>query len=317
MPSSHRLLAGSVILGVMLLAAAPARSQSGPLVVGDEPYALHPAPFEVPAISNPASDRHLVGKLVWLDLETTDLEGAKRFYHALFGWDYRDYRANGIAYTVALADGRPVAGLERRPIVLGAESPSAWLLFFSARDVDADFRQAIGAHAQVGSEPADRPLRGREARLTDPEGATFALVNSSSGDPPDSPMPGAVAAWATPSLVARDPASESVFYQNLFGYAVEGQPSEHGFGRISLSSAGRERAAVERLPFGSDDLRPQWIGYVRVQDLAATSQLAVKLGGRILVAPQGASDDKTAILADPSGAAFGVVQASSPTRSAP
>lgn len=72
--------------------------------------------FEVPALSSPSNDTHLVGKVIWLDLETTDLPGAKRFYHALFGWDYRDYHADGVAYTVALANGNPVAGLVRRQI---------------------------------------------------------------------------------------------------------------------------------------------------------------------------------------------------------
>jgi predicted enzyme related to lactoylglutathione lyase len=280
------------------------------MVIGNEPFALHRAPFEVPAISDPLNDQHLVGKVIWRDLETTDLDGSKRFYQALLGWDYRDYRANGVVYTVALANGIPVAGLERRPIVRETERPAAWLLFFSVADVDATFRLALSAHAQVLSEPVDKPLRGREARLTDPEGAVFAIVNSSSGDPPDGPNAGSVEMWGTPSLMANDPATEAVFYQTVFGYVVIGAPTDHGFERIRLQSAGQERATVDRLHPGTDSLRPQWISYARVPDIAETVQLAVKLGGRVLLAAHPAPNQAiAAILEDPTGAAFGVFEA--------
>jgi predicted enzyme related to lactoylglutathione lyase len=96
----------------------------------------------------------------------------------------------------------------------------------------------------------------------------------------------------------------------LFGYAVLGEPSDHGFERIRLLSDEQERATVQRLTGGPDALRPQWICYARVSDIADTVQLAVKLGGRVLVPTHRAPNQtSTAILEDPTGAAFGVVQA--------
>jgi predicted enzyme related to lactoylglutathione lyase len=265
--------------------------------------------FEVPALSSPANDTHLVGKLVWLDLETTDLPGAKRFYRALFGWDYRDYHADGVDYTVAVVNGNPVAGLVRRQIVNETERRSAWLPFFSVADVTATFQQALKAHAQVRSEPEQLPLRGRQARLTDPEGAVFALVTSSSGDPSDDPNPRAVGTWGSPSLLARDPAGEAVFYQELFSYAVLAEPTDRGFKRIRLSSGLHERANVRQLPRGVDALHPQWISFVRVFSNADTARRAVKLGGHILVAATHATHGATiTILDDPTGAAFGVIE---------
>jgi predicted enzyme related to lactoylglutathione lyase len=97
---------------------------------------------------------HLVGKLIGLDLETTDLPGAKRFHRALFGWDYRDYHSFGVDYTVALANGKPVAGLVRRPIgVNETERRSAWLPFFSVADVGSTIALSLDTHAHVRSEP--------------------------------------------------------------------------------------------------------------------------------------------------------------------
>jgi predicted enzyme related to lactoylglutathione lyase len=265
-------------------------------------------PFEVPELSTPASGLHLAGKLIWLDLETTDLPGAKRFYRALFGWDYRDYHSHGVDYTVALADGKPVAGLVRRQVVNGTELRSAWLPFFSVADVGSTFEEALKANAQVRSEPEDLPLRGRQARLKDPEGAVFALVTSSSGDPSDEPNPRAIGAWGAPSLLARDPAAEAVFYQKLFGYAIEGDPADQGFERIRLSVGTHERANVRRLPDGDDSLYAGWVSFARVSSTSATVRQAVKLGGRILAAKTPATPGATqVILEDPTGAVFGVL----------
>jgi predicted enzyme related to lactoylglutathione lyase len=266
-------------------------------------------PFEVPVLSNPATDAHLVGKLVWLDLETTDLAAAKVFYRALFDWDFRDYHWNGSDYTVALAQGRPVAGLVSRQIVKDTERRSLWLPFFSVMDVGATFTQALKAHAQVRSEPQNVPLRGWQARLTDPEGAVFALVASSSGDPPDDPNPRALGTWGSPALLARDPGGEAIFYQELFRYAVLGEPTGTGFERIRLSAGTQERASVRRLPGGTEASKPEWISFVRVFSTADTTREAVKLGGRVLVAvTRAAHGATTAILEDPTGAAFGVLE---------
>jgi predicted enzyme related to lactoylglutathione lyase len=263
----------------------------------------------MPALSRTPNDSHLVGKLIWLDLETTDLAVAKRFYRGLFGWDYRDYHADGADHTVALANGNPIAGLARRLATHDTERRSAWLPFFSVADVSSTFERAQKMHAQVRSVPEELPLRGWQARLTDPEGAVFALVASSSGDPPDDPNRAALGTWGSPSLLATDPASEAVFYQSLFGYTVVGAPTDSGFERIRLSSGSHERATVRQVSTDVVAMRPQWISYVRVSSTADLARVAVKLGGRVLVAPgvaaQGAS---IAILADPTGAAFGVVE---------
>jgi predicted enzyme related to lactoylglutathione lyase len=279
------------------------------LGVGFLPQAVG-APFEVPPLSKPASAALHVGKLVWLDLETTDLQQAKSFYRSLFGWDFRDYHADGVDYTVALLNGQPIAGMVRRRVVMNdSERPSAWLPFFSVANVNASSDQALKAHAQVRSLPEDLPLRGRQARFVDPDGAVFALLTSSSGDPADDPNPRALGTWGWPCLLARDPAQEAVFYQQLMNYTVLASPAAQGFEHIALNSGQYERADVRALPAGVAALRPEWIGFVRVFSSADTAKLAVKLGGHVLVArTREARGGISSILADPSGAAFGILE---------
>ncbi len=283
------------------------------------------AQFGVPALCDPATGAHRLGKLLWLDLETTDLAGAKRFYRELFGWDYRDYHSYGGDYTVALMAGKPIAGIVTRPILNDTERRSAWLPFFSVTDVDTTFARALEIHGAVRSEPENVPQRGWQARLTDPEGAVFALLASSSGDPSDDPNPRAYGTWGPPSLWASDPAAEAVFYQDLFHYGALGLPTGAGFEDIVLSggtpqphaspqSGGSpQRATIRPLPGGEapggEAWKPQWISFVRVFSTADTARQAVKLGGRIRVpATRAAHGTTTAILEDPSGGVFGVVE---------
>ena len=267
------------------------------------------APFELPALTSPATRSHLPGKLIWLDLETTDLPGAERFYHGLFGWEYRDYHAYGVDYVVALVSGQPVAGLLRRPIVRNTERRSAWLPFFSVADVAVTVGLAETAHATVSAAPEDRPQRGWQARLIDPAGAAFAVLASSSGDPPDDPNPRAIGSFGAPVLLAQNPVEEAVFYQDLFGYTAMDAPAGDAFERIRLSGDAHERAIIRELTAGNPAATTCWVSFIRVFSLADTLQQAVKAGARVVVTTTRASHGASiAILADPSGAVFGIME---------
>ncbi len=268
-------------------------------------------PFEVPAITAPATTEHLVGKVIWLDLETTDAARAKKFYSGLLGWDFRNYHADGTDYAVAMSGGRPVAGILPRRIHKGEERPSAWLPFIAVRDVDSAVSNALQHHAQIESDPANFPLRGRQALLMDPEGVRFGILASSSGDPPDAAAtPGT---WSWTALVARDSGDEAVFYQQVFGYDLLGMPTNSGFERIRLSSEGQARISVSGMPADAASLHPYWIDFVRVANAADTVARALELGGRVILnVHRNDQGDQTAVLADPTGARFGITQLPSP-----
>ncbi len=267
---------------------------------------LRASPFDVPAITRPASNQHHVGKVIWLDLRTTDLAHAKQFYAGLFGWDFRDYRVAGADYAVATVGGRPVAGLLQRAVLEGEQRRSAWLPFIAVKDVDATVRNALSHRANIREVAENRPLRGREALLTDPEGIAFVIEASSSGDPPDAPpTPGNLCGT---SLYARDPGDAAVFYQQLFGYQLEGLPANGGFERARLSSGGRLRINVNAWSEAAPELSKRWINFVCVANVADATAQAVKLGGRVLVATQPDGQRVSVIMADPTGAPFGMAE---------
>ncbi len=146
----------------------------------------------------------------------------------LFGWTFREIHSRRIDYAVALLDGRPVAGLLQKAIPPGEHRQPAWLTFIAVGDVDATTRAALSNGAKILAQARDFPNRGRQAVLADPQGAVFAVLASSSGDPPD--FLAAPGEWIWSALLASDPDKDAAFYQALFGYDVFDLPSDDGVG---------------------------------------------------------------------------------------
>jgi uncharacterized protein len=265
------------------------------------------APIRLPAIVEPASQEHHVGKLIFVELVTPDIAAAKQFYAGLFGWTFRDIHTGGIEYAEASIDGRPVAGLIHKNLPATERRQPTWLSFFAVSDVDAAKKVALQNAAKVLFEPHSIPDRGREAVFADPQGAVFAVLASSSGDPPD--VLAAPGEWIWSSLITNDPDTGAAFYQKLFDYEVFDLPSSEGAQHLLLASDNYARASVNTLPANRPNAHPHWINFVRVEDTDKMTAKVVALGGRVLVEPRiDRHGGKVALVADPFGAHFGLLE---------
>jgi predicted enzyme related to lactoylglutathione lyase len=273
--------------------------------------AIHGAPgaaVVLPALTQPASGEHHAGKVVWADLVTPDLDAAKRFYGALFGWTFRDVPGDP-NYKLALMNGEPLAGLFQKALSPGQPQQPAWLTFLAVRDVDAAERAVLQHGGTVLSKPHNYPQRGRQAVLADPDGAVFAVLAAPGGDPPDYVAAPGERIWT--SLMVKDPKRESGFYKTLFGYDVydlagEGESEAQHY---ILAGDNYARVGLNALPADSKLRQPHWLNFVRVTDAAEAAKKAIALGGRVLVEPRiDRHGGQLAILADPSGAPFGVME---------
>jgi predicted enzyme related to lactoylglutathione lyase len=120
------------------------------------------------------------GVFVWDELMTTDVEGAKKFYAAVFGWSSFDNEmGGGMTYTLFRrnGEGSEVGGCMPRPE--GVDAPSHWKPYIGTDDVDGTVAKAQELGGTVLAEPADIPGVGRFAVLQDPQGAPFGLLASS------------------------------------------------------------------------------------------------------------------------------------------
>jgi predicted enzyme related to lactoylglutathione lyase len=268
---------------------------------------LGAAPIQVPPIVTPASAEHHPGKPIFAELITPDLATAKQFYAGLFGWTFHDIAGGSSPYAEAYLDGNAVAGLVEKSVPAGEHRQPAWLNFFAVTDVDAAAKIVAHNGGKVLVAPHDLANRGREAVLADPQGAVFALLASSSGDPPDVLV--APGDWIWRSLITSDPVADAGFYNMVFGYEVYPLPATPGEQHLLLATENFARASANSLPSGRPNVHPHWLAFVRVADATKAAAKVTALGGQVLVEPRvDRHGGMIAVVADPLGAPFGLME---------
>jgi hypothetical protein len=112
------------------------------------------------------------GTLTWVELSTTDTEGAKAFYADVFGWGEETADGGGMPYTEFKLGGKSIAGM--MPAQGGM--PPFWMPYFQVTDPDKVAGEVAALGGQVLAPPDDIPGgQGRYAVVTDPQGAPFGL----------------------------------------------------------------------------------------------------------------------------------------------
>ncbi len=264
---------------------------------------LRAANTELPPLMEPQVQEH-PGKFIWAELLTPDLSAAERFYGGLFGWTFHDVRLGDITYATARIDGAPVAGLVQRPVRPDRPAQPAWLTFLSVPNVQQVGQAIVTNGGKQLAPPRAYRQRGRQAVYADPQGAVFAILNSHSGDPPD--VMAAPGEWIWTALVTRDPDADAGFYQQVFGFEVYPLPRGARGDHLVLATEQFARASVNPLP--RDGMAPHWVDFVRVEDVGRAVDKARSLGGKVLVEAHADRHGGTvALLADPAGAAIGVM----------
>ena len=115
------------------------------------------------------------GALVWTELTSRDPVVAGNFYSALFGWTGETTEMPRVGpYTVFSVNGVLVGGM--MGMMPGMEgTPSYWMPYFSAADIDASARKVSALGGKVVVPPCSLPDGSRFAVLTDPQGAYVGL----------------------------------------------------------------------------------------------------------------------------------------------
>ena len=110
----------------------------------------------------------------WSELVTTDVEGAKAFYAAVFGWG-ANTQGEGPGYTEWQVSGRSVGGMMQKPAEMPAEVPPHWGVYFAVVDADEAARRIGELGGTVVMGPMDIEP-GRFAVAMDPIGAVFNVL---------------------------------------------------------------------------------------------------------------------------------------------
>ena len=266
----------------------------------------HPAAAEqLPALLTTPSHEHHVGKVVFAELVTPDLKASERFYTAMFGWTFQEAPGGPIPFAQASIDGRAIAGIFQRPAPPGRYP--AWIGLVATGDVGKTVDAATRNGGKVLLAPHQFANLGSGAVLSDPQGAVFAVLASSSGDPQD--LLADRGEWIWNSLVASDPDADAAFYRAVFGYDAYPMTDSPDGRHLILASGDFARASVNPIPATWHNTHPRWLSYVRVDDAAAAAAKATSLGGHVVLpARMDRHGGRIAVIADPAGAVFGLLE---------
>ena len=242
-----------------------------------------------------------VGHFVWHELMTSDVEAAKAFYGALFGWEFEIYKPGEMDYTMISANGGTHGGFMTLDPAHGA--PPNWMGHVLVEDADQALARAekLGGKAIFG--PMDIPEVGRFAVAADPQGGVVSAYA------PAGEGPSAAGVFVWDEFLAADVEAAKAYYTEVFGWTTEAMDMAGGGTYTMFKRDGESVAGVMKNP--AEHVPPHWLTYIATGDVDATVEKAGTLGGSVYAPAFDVQNvGRLAVLGDPAGAAFGIFKPS-------
>ncbi|MGW0998985.1 VOC family protein [Streptomyces sp. NPDC002523] len=244
-----------------------------------------------------------IGSPVWIDLGSPDTDAAAAFYDAVFGWEFVSAGPDAGGYGLFRKDGRTVAAMGR---LTEEGARTAWMTYFRSDDIERTTRDVVAGGGSVRVEPLSLG-EGRLAQFTDPQGARFAVLQSTRGLEAVSDTNALV--WV--ELHVPEPRAAIRFYEGLFGWRCE-ELREPGmtYWVLSVGDGDQEDGSfggVGALPGEREGAR--WVPYFAVMDVDAVVASVQGNGGSVVMPAVDVPDGgRVAWLADPDEALFAVLK---------
>lgn len=243
------------------------------------------------------------GTPTWVDLMTPDLDAARAFYHAIFGWEYDIAGPEFGSYTTARLGQHTTAGLAgNQP---GAPAmPAVWSLYFAADDIEAAVAHAVKLGAKVLYPPMVVGQFGSMATCEDPNGTVFSFwqagqhIGAQITDEPGSTT--WYELYASDAKLARD------FYTALLGATAELMPG--GLEYYVLKQGDKMLGGIMQIDPAWGMLHPQWMTYFTVANADETAAVITRHGGQVMGNVDDSPFGRLAAIMDPSGAMFKIIQ---------
>jgi uncharacterized protein len=240
-----------------------------------------------------------VGAPCWADLWTSDVEGVRRFYAELLGWEADEPNPEFGGYFMFKRNGVPVAGAMGGMPDMPAQN--IWKIYLATDDISGAVKTAEAEGAQISVPPSAVADLGVQAVLVDPTGAGFGIWQPGTFpgftvlDEPGTPS------WF--ELFTTDYAGALRFYRSVFGLAAD-----------TLSDTDDFRYSTLRHPDGEEQLGgimdargadgSYWTLYWETGDIDAAVATLLSLGGAVVQEATDTPYGRMATVTDPAGAAF-------------
>lgn len=246
-----------------------------------------------------------LGRIVWHDLMTNDVEGAMSFYSELLGWEYQiEHAENSVwksgegEYPLIIVGGEAHGGF----VDPGGETESHWVAYVTVKDVDAVSNQATVLGGAIEKKPFNVPGVGRSAVIIDPKGAVICPFKQAHS------MPSPAGTFLWDELITEDIESEKQFYESLFGWQTKDIDTP-GMGVYTVFKSRDDQESVAgsfNHAFAQGELS-FWLPYLMSEDTDTSVTKSLSLGAELLFGVKEVPDEgRFAVLKDPGGAKFGL-----------
>jgi uncharacterized protein len=258
------------------------------------------------------------GTPCWVDLTTPDVEAAAVFYGELFGWEVPELpnSAELGGYRRAKKDGKDVAGVFP---VMQEGQPPAWGTHVSVIDAEATMEAVRAAGGQVLVEPMEVADYGKMSVFVDPTGAVCGAWQPIAFAGAELVNEYGTCGWN--ELGTRDTVAAREFYGKVFGWGYAEEESERA-GTYTVWKLGDSMVGgmldMDAMEAGQGvalppEVLPHWLVYFTVEDVDAAVETVKAGGGDVRFGPLEVPVGRFAVVADPSGAVFAVMQPSEET----
>jgi uncharacterized protein len=251
----------------------------------------------------PTRDRAPIGSPCWLDLWTSDVEGSRKFYAELFGWEAQAPSPEFGGYFMFTRNGVPTAGAMGDMGEMAADN--SWKIYLATDDIAKTVEAAENDGAQIVSPPMDVADLGTQAVLVDPTGAQLGTWQP--GTFPGFTVLNEHGAPSFFELHTRDHATAVAFYRSVFHWDTDAVGDSDEFRYTTMrdpSGEGELAGIMDASAFLPDGVSAHWSIYWAVDNADATVAKVKALGGSIVADAVDTPYGRLATVADPAGAQF-------------
>jgi len=238
-----------------------------------------------------------------VDLGSPDPKAAAAFYSELFGWEVTDLGEAAGGYQMAEIGGLPVAGIGTQ---MNEGVPPYWTTYIATDDAEATAARVQAAGGQVLAEPFDVLGAGRMAVFADPSGAPFSAWQA--GAHAGSGYVDRAGSMSWHELYTREPGTAMTFYGLVFGWEAAAEDMgdfTYTLWKLGTTTIGGMMVMDENFPA---EVPPHWLVYFAVDDCDASVAQIQELGGSVIMPAMNVPPGRFAIVSDPDGAMFAVIQ---------
>ena len=227
------------------------------------------------------------GTPCWVDYGAADVDAARAFYADVLGWSYTGGEPEYGGYVTCRTDDRAAAGMAPQ---MDPSDPPRWTTYLATDD-----------GGTVVVQPMDVGPMGRMAIAVDPQGHPFGLWQSAQHT--------GVTIYNEPgSLVwndaaVDDPAAARDFYGTVFGFHFDEVEGMGGYATFATDGA-----PLGGLGGSQPGSPPGWTSCFSVASTDDAVDAVERAGGTVTTAAQDTPFGRFAVVEDPWGAAFSVMQ---------